>query len=105
MMCFLSKSVLSFQQQQHVCGSCMAKQKTKLKFLSSESQRKKRAFLKKNKEGLQRSILEFVERALKSFSVTDSAAFAAFSSSAFCLLSIFVPQSFVCVFVCERRRR
>jgi hypothetical protein len=67
-------STSSFQQQQHVCGSHMAQNReNKRSFYKSVAARrtkKRRAFFeKKTKKGFNALIFEFVERALKSFSV------------------------------------
>ena len=85
-------------------------EKTKEVFFINRSQQggqKRGAFFeKKTKKGFNALIFEFDERALKSFcNRTLAAAFAAFSSSAFCLLSIFLYSLFCfCFCVCERMK-
>lgn len=79
-------------------------EKTKEVFINRSQQggQKRGAFFeKKTKKGFNALIFEFDERALKSFcNRTLAAAFAAFSSSAFCLLSIFLYSLKFCVCFC-----
>ena len=77
------------------------------KSVAARRTKKRRAFFeKKTKKGFNALIFEFDERALKSFcNRTLAAAFAAFSSSAFCLLSIFLYSLKFCVCFCMRERR
>jgi len=83
-------------------------EKTKEFFINRSQQggQKEESFLKKKtKKGFNALIFEFVERALKSFcNRTLAAAFAAFSSSAFCLLSIFLYSLKFCVYVREKKK-
>lgn len=77
------------------------------KSVAARRTKKRSVFWKKNKEGLQRSHLWIWWKSSQKLlsNRTLAAAFAAFSSSAFCLLSIFLYSLKFCVCFCMRERR
>lgn len=74
MMCFLSKSVLLLSNNNNMCAAAIWRktEKTKVEIFIigvSEEEKEERFLKKKTKKGFNALIFEFVERALKSFSV------------------------------------